>query len=263
MLFGKKYKLLLIAYTQEEIIMGEKEDYIEKTLMQDLKRERIVLSEAQKEEFRGEIKNGKKRKISVYKFITSLFLFGFIFLLVGGFVAYIFIAESIHLSKPELSKPDQGAINSDQIKYMLQSAGAYKLHSSPITGEPAIINVWIKDTGQRFTATSSILDSDLVVKEENSDNYDMKLSVDDKTFRDIFSVNETNKEVVRQIARNRLQINQSVSKIELALKGYPGFNNVLKPDDKKLFFFTSTQLRMIYLIVVIVMTILTLLYLRM
>jgi len=247
--------------------MGEKEDYIEKTLMQDLRKERIVLSDEQKEEFRGEIKNGNKKKHSMYNFFTSLFLFGFICLLVGLFIAYIFIAESIHLSNTEISKPEQGSITSAQIQYVLQNTGGYKLHPSPVTGEPAIINVWIKDTGQRFTATTSSLSlfspSDLNVEEKNTDDYDLKISVDDKTFRDIFAVNETNKEFARQLARNRLQMNESVSKIELALKGYPGFNNVLKPDGKKLFFFTSTQLRMIYLIVVIVMTILTLLYLRM
>jgi len=237
--------------------MDEKEDFLERTLIQDLKKANLSnLTIEQKEEFSEEI--SKKKTFSKSKFLASLSVFILIIMILLGFLAYVFMVESIHSIKPELDKPQTyNIINTERVEYLLQEGGAYKLHS--FLGDSAKIVIWITNTGQKFTAT---VDSDLVIEEKNSESYDILISLEDNIFNEIYQNNETNKEIKRQISRKRLNIEKNSNPFKLAIKGFQGMNHALDPVEKKLFIFTSNQLRLIYMVVMIILLITTLFYLR-
>jgi hypothetical protein len=236
--------------------MSEKQEFLAKTLGQDLKKNvKRALSKEVKEDLTKDIRIGKNI-LSKLKFVSKLSSFLLVFIVILFFLFYLFQIENIHLSKPELTKPSTDSIDIDQVKYLLLNGGAYKLHNSLISGEPAVTLVWILDTGQKFTSINGY-----VVERKNVEKYDILVSLDSKTFKEIISSQDINFEIKRQMNREKLTILEKSPKLDLALKGYPGFKNVLFPNENKISIFSSLQLKLIYMIITLILVILTALHL--
>jgi hypothetical protein len=238
--------------------MAEKEDFLAQTLGQDLKKARLDSNKADKKEFREEI-GEKQLNFSKLRFVFTLALIFFFISVIGGLAFYLLQSEGIQIPKPVLEKPSGDVIGVEQVRYLLLNGGAYKLHRSIFTGEPATVLVWITNTGQKFTVTVA---NTFLVEERNTATSDILISLEDSIFDEIYNKEDTNAEIQRQKNRERLFIDKQVSNLELAIKGYVGFNSILFPRERKILFLTSNQLRLLYLFVVISLTFLTVMHLK-
>ena len=219
-----------------------------------------------KEEFITEIrpqKNGGTKLIKWIKFSFSLFLILVVLSSIAGLFIYIFQVQSINFEKSEMEKPSlatEDNIEARHLSYILNEIGAYKLHSAFYDGIDAKILVWISNTGQKFTAF--VKDGSVKVEEGSADNLDISVSIDEKIFRKVYSSDFAIEETKSQIEKKRIYVEKQSKDLQLALRGFRSFQKTIFPPKTALFFFTSVQLRLIYVIVVLLIIMFSVWYFR-
>ena len=68
---------------------------------------------------------------------------------------YFFVINPIFVMKPFIPKAALGEdIIADNVNWLVNELGAYKLHANPLTGETPQMEILITDTGENFTSTT-------------------------------------------------------------------------------------------------------------
>jgi hypothetical protein len=148
----------------------------------------------------------------------KLFFLMFIFLLLAAGYFYFFQLSPIFVNKPLIEKPttvENKEIDFTHISYILNELDAYKLHKEAFTGELAVIEVFIEDTGQHFFV--QVNDGKLI--EIETGKPDLMLSTKKETIFWVFGGN-IEKSVFSAVSDGSIKLDIVSDEKTLALKGY-------------------------------------------
>jgi hypothetical protein len=148
----------------------------------------------------------------------KLFFFMFILLLLAVGYFYFFQLSPIFVNKPLIEKPatvENKEIDFTHISYILNELDAYKLHKEAFTGELAVIEVFIEDTGQHFFV--QVNEGKLV--EIETGKPDLTLSTKKETIFRIFG-DTIEKNVFSAVSDGSIKLDIISDEKTLALKGY-------------------------------------------
>jgi hypothetical protein len=150
--------------------------------------------------------------------LGKLFFFLFILLLLAVGYFYFFQLSPVFVNKPVIEKPttlENKEIYFIHIAYLLNELDAYKLHKEAFTGELAVIEVYIKDTGQHFFV--QVNEGKLIGIEVGKP--DLVISTKKETLFRIFE-GDIEKRVFSAVSDGSITLNLISDEKTLALKGY-------------------------------------------
>jgi len=220
----------------------------------------------QKEEFITEIRPSQRKHSSLRQtlhFSFAVLIMLVILALVAAVLVYFLQVRSVNAVKESLDKPTLTAENNIQKEHvasLLNELGVYRLHRSFLDGKTPLVLIWITNTGQKFRAT--VRDNLVTVEEGDADDYDIIVSLEEKVFREVYAAEDPVAMSKEKIERKRIGIDKNDKDLRLALRGYAAFKETIIPPQTALFFFTTGQLKAIYLVVVILLLLFTIWYFR-
>ncbi len=246
---------------------GEKKQFLERWFSREVSgKQGPAIAGEQKEEFVTEIRPRLRRHSPLKQVMHISFTVLIIVLIVAIFASallYVFQVRSVGATKETLEKPTLATdanIETQHIAYILNELGAYKIHPSFFGGKDPLILVWITNTGQKFRAT--LVSEKLDVAQGDADEYDIIVALDEKTFREVYAADDPLALAKDKVERKRISIDKGAKDLQMLLRGYAAFKETIFPPETALFFFTSAQLKAIYVVVVILLLLFTVWYFR-
>lgn len=148
-----------------------------------------------------------------------VFLLFLIMLAYAGYF-YFFELSPTFVSKPQLEKPAvieqaEAEIEFRHFAYLLNEIGAYKLHEDPFTKEPAIVGLYVDDTGQELYA--KINDGSII--ETKDTGIDLRISVGKDAIFEILE-GDIGQGISDRVAEGTIRLEIISDEKTLALKGF-------------------------------------------
>ncbi|MEM5804254.1 MAG: hypothetical protein QXU82_00155 [Candidatus Aenigmatarchaeota archaeon] len=133
--------------------------------------------------------------------------------------AYFFIISPTFVIKPFIPKTALGDdITADNVNWMVNELGAYKLHASPLTGEAPQMEIAISDTGEKFTVTTS---GNIPSTTETVPLIpDIRIRVGRADFAELYNSDDVAAKAVAMQKEGKVQIELLKGMDVLAAKGY-------------------------------------------
>ncbi|MFQ6010009.1 MAG: hypothetical protein ACE5J7_02720 [Candidatus Aenigmatarchaeota archaeon] len=163
-------------------------------------------------------KKGKKKYI--------VLLIALVIILAVAYV-YFFIISPTFVVKPVITKTALGEdIGASNVNWMVNELGAYKLHSDPLSGEPAVMEIEITDTGEKFAVT---IDGNVPSTEESAAaSPDIRIKVGSADFTELYKSEDIVTKAVAMQKQGKVQIELLKGMVELAAKGYKAIYDELQ-----------------------------------
>ena len=149
---------------------------------------------------------------------------------------YFFMISPSFVDKPYIEKPEikesmekvlgsgdapiSVMVEEEHVEYIVNEIGGYKLHDNPLTGEPAVFEIAVTDTGQKF-----------FIKIENnipktasgfSGQADLRISGKGKDILDLIDSTSFSQDIVNMVKDSRIMIVVLTDEKTLVMKGYKG-----------------------------------------
>lgn len=164
------------------------------------------------------------------------FIIGLLLLIIAfGVYIYLSIISPSFVEKPEVQVPtDEELSNVTQveeghIEYLITEIGGYKLHDDPFTGEPAVIEINVTDTGQLYSVT--IIDNEPHVQVGRATNPDLRLHTPLSELVDLLGETDDFEQlVVDKAMEGTLWVEVLADEKTLAVKGYKGVYDTLNKE---------------------------------
>ncbi len=180
-----------------------------------------------------------QKKAGVVKTIFFILIILIIIFLIVLSLVYFFILNPAQ-KKPNIENPLEG-ISSESgevpiedieiepmfISYILNEAGAWKLHADPFNGEEAIINFEIEDGTNYY----SKIDDSIETFEGISLEADLEFQTEKKEIIMAILSSDPGDYFVESIQNGETQVEITTDELELLMKGYPGFYNSLEIEE--------------------------------
>ncbi len=136
--------------------------------------------------------------------------------------AYFGIISPV-VTKPVIEKSEfTGSITTENVNYLANELGAYKLHPS-VSGEPAEME--IVSAGKTFFVTTE--NGRTVTKEGRAPNPDVRITVSPDAFARLFAASDMKEEILELYDEGALTIELVKDQATLAVKGYKGIYDEL------------------------------------
>ncbi|MBD3259512.1 hypothetical protein GF371_02665 [Candidatus Woesearchaeota archaeon] len=195
------------------------------------KRYRISRKELEKERIREErMYKGSNNFLGRFLYIVFALLIVGIF--AGGYF-YFFIYSPAFVEKPVIEKPviadeEEFEVTEEQVEYIANEAGGYKLRSHPVTKEKPVIEFFI--TNFRDTYTLTVDDHNLTAVEGSAINPDVRLSGTKEVFRQLLDSKDFEKDIRRLVRWRDIEVEILADKSILVMKGYKSLYDALEGD---------------------------------
>lgn len=154
------------------------------------------------------------------QFSQMIFLFSVTVILIIGYF-YFFQISPTFVEQPVLERPadlqQREAVSQEHIIYLLNMAGAYKLHNIPFSGEAPLIEVYIHDTKDRYFFE---VEDNKIIQAENTESPDIKLIISGEALLDLYRSASPIHEVQNLYSAGKFEIQTLKEEKVLALKGY-------------------------------------------
>jgi hypothetical protein len=136
------------------------------------------------------------------------------------FSAYMyFFVLFPNVEKTELPKPDLvEEISEDQVEWMVNELGAYKVHSAPLTNNTPQFNIKLTDTGQIFGV--EVVDNEFEFTPQPVSDPDLEISTDSMTFAEIYSADDFETAITKEYYEGNVDIELLRDDAALSLMGY-------------------------------------------
>ncbi len=249
-----------------------KDEFLRKTIGKDLaENEAERVSEFLEKKFTNELSKSKliekddvrrKRKPSKLAKIIVLVL---VLIIIAGIITYFFFITSTfafkpYMEKPSLQKPED--FGEAHIKYLFNELGGYKLHTSPVDGSSAQIELKFSDTGKIYTITAKRRKA--IVAEGDAPSPDIRIITDTPTAMELFSSEDISEASISNYDAQKIGFGLLSSKQVLAIKGYQSvYEDITKSSLGILGFlsFTSELKATLYIIIVLLVAVFVIWYL--
>jgi hypothetical protein len=132
---------------------------------------------------------------------------------------YFFVINPIFVAKPFIMKAALGEnIAADNVNWLVNELGAYKLHASPLTGETPQMEILITDTGKKFSViTTNNMPS---ATESAAPTPDIRIKVDKANFAELYNSADILTKAIAMQKEGKVQIELLKGMDVLAVKGY-------------------------------------------
>lgn len=153
------------------------------------------------------------------EFPHILFILSVLIILGLGYF-YFFMISPAFVVAPHIEKPSgviSEEVTSDELIYLLNEIGAYKLHNNPLGGEYPVIEVLVEDSVQDFYF--QVTDNEIIEIPE-SHAPDIKLALDRKIISDIIDSPDSLQQILKHFSSGKITITPLQDEKVLALKGY-------------------------------------------
>ncbi|MBN2102252.1 MAG: hypothetical protein JW716_05275 [Candidatus Aenigmarchaeota archaeon] len=134
---------------------------------------------------------------------------------------YFFVITSTFVMKPILTKPaltSPSDIGSDNVNWMLNEVGSYKLHSYMMFGGFPVIESVITDQNRRFTTT--VRDNYPTTVEGASSDPDIRFSMNSTNFMTLYAAPDILAKAQEMRKSGLIEIEILKDEFTMALKGY-------------------------------------------
>jgi len=143
-----------------------------------------------------------------------------IILLVIIFYAYFFVLSPTFVEKPNIEKTSlspQSEINSENVNWVMNEAGSYKLHSS-LSGEPPVIETIVTNMNKVFSTI--IINNIPSTAEGPADNPDIRFKMNGQDFLALYSSTDFVTTAKQMSDQGKIDVEVLKDEATLAAKGY-------------------------------------------
>jgi hypothetical protein len=138
--------------------------------------------------------------------------------IVSSICVYLFVLFP-HVEKKELDKPEiVGEISEEQVEWVVNELGAYKVHSIPLTNNTPQFNIKLTDTGQVFGV--EVIDNEFEFTPQPVSDPDLAISTDSMTFAEIYSADDFETAITEEYYEGSVDIELLRDNAALSLMGY-------------------------------------------
>lgn len=134
---------------------------------------------------------------------------------------YFFVVTSAFVMKPNLTKPtltSSSDIGSDNVNWMLNEVGAYKLHPYLLFGEPPVIESVITDQNRKFTTT--IINNYPTTVGGAATNPDMRFSMNSVDFMTLYAASDVLAKAQEMRKAGLIKVDILKDDFTMVVKGY-------------------------------------------
>lgn len=186
---------------------------------------------------RKQLERERIREKKMYKekstFLGYFLYVVFALIIIGIFVGayfYFFVFNPVFVEKPVIEKPvipaaEEFEVTEEQLEYITNEMGGYKLHSTPVTDELPVIEFFI--TNFRDTYTITIDDHNITAVKGAAIDPDVRLSGTKEVFRQLVESKDIVKDVRRLVNWRNIEVEILKEESTLALKGYKALYDAL------------------------------------
>ena len=174
---------------------------------------------ARSDQIKKEIKKskGSKKKLIIIVAVLAV--------IASASYLYFFIISPTFVAKPFLEKPtlaENEEIGEDHINWVVNELGGYKLHPSPLGGDP-VIELVIE--GNTFTVTTS--GNNVLSSLGTPSDPDIRITANREAFERILSADDAQEEIIDLFMEGAVGFEMIKDEATLALKGYKGIYDEL------------------------------------
>lgn len=206
----------------------KKSDFLKETISKDLKEAEVsdlgkkldvkdsFTAEINPEQRMRKIKKKKKFRLKLLLTVIAAII---LVLVVGGVFAYFFYVSPFWISKPFVEKIElNDTLTEDHINYIANEIGVYKLHSAPLGGTSAQIELSVTDIAKSYTIT--VQDRKPVTLLGDASDPDIRIHLDEETLFELYRSEEIVSEAKAMVDAGEIEIEPVKDESVLASKGY-------------------------------------------
>lgn len=140
---------------------------------------------------------------------------------------WFFIISPIFVSKPELPKPVLSEVPEvESVNWLVNELEVYKLHSDPLSGEKAEMEIVIMDLNKVYTVV--VEDNVPTTHEGPAANPDIRIKLDSVNFAKLYNAQNILDEAVKLYEQGKVEIELLKDETTLVAKGYKVIYDALK-----------------------------------
>ena len=194
----------------------------------DEKRYKIRRRELELEKLREKRLYREKSLFKSY-FLYTVFALVIIGIFFGAYI-YFFVfnpvfVEKPYIEKPVIEEPEEFEVDGDQLKYITNEVGGYKLHSHPISKEKPIIEFFITNFQETYTLT--VEDHNITAVKGSAVNPDIRITGSKDVFRQLLVSDDIASELNRLVRWKKIEFEIISDESTLAMKGYKALYDAL------------------------------------
>jgi len=172
------------------------------------------------------------REKSLFKsyFLYTVFALIIIGIFFGAYM-YFFVfnpvfVEKPHIERPVIEEPEGFEVSGEDLEYLTNEVGGYKLHSTPVSKEKPVIEFFITNFQDTYTLT--IEDHNITAVEGSAVNPDIRISGSKQVFRQLLEADDVAKELNKLVRWREIEFEMLSDESTLAMKGYKSLYDALE-----------------------------------